>query len=837
MKLPLSWLASMVELDLDIDALTELMSLRGLEVEEVTTPGAGTSGVRTARVLEVAPHPDADKLRVARVTGEGGEGEIELVCGAWNFEAGDIVAHAAVGGHVPGVAGPDGTRGLTMASRPIRGITSNGMIASAKELELGDDHTGILVLPPDTPLGVDLHDLLPIGEPVVEIAVQADRGDHLGVLGVARDLAAILDRDWTTPAVPEPRDAPTLPVTLDTDACASFHTWVVEDVTVRSSPPWLRQRLAQCGVRSIDVVVDVTNFVMLELGQPLHAFDLDRVHGPSLTVRAARAGERLTTLDDQDRELVAGDLVIEDADRLVSLAGVMGGADTEVTADTRRVLIEAAVWEPSAIRATSRRLGLVSEASKRFERAVDPAGAARAAARAAGLIAELTGGRLVGTDAVVRAPAPSWAERPAIRLDAVHTARFLALDLDPAAQAALLRRSGAEVDIDGDTLHVQPPSWRRDLARPADLAEEIARLHGYEHVPTTLPRVDVTGGLTPAQRAEREARSVAVAAGFHEAVTRPFVGDDALVGVVPSDGRVQLANPLAKDASAMRPSMLEGLLQALRRNHGQGRPGVGLVELGRLFRPVDDPLAAPLDAVIDGAWRWRAPDGQELPIQPRTIGFVAGGVKLGHGWLAPDERWSVHDVLAAIDEVVRRIAPPDDPSWTLERRPVERDGFHPGRTVALCLAGRDDGDAHEIGIVGQLHPTTIEDRDLPEAAVAGELLLEPFLAAIPATGHPPVTAEVLIKHPSMSIDVALIAADEVPHTALEQAVRSGAGTLLDELWTFDEYRGEQVGAGRRSVALRLRLQDPQRQLTDADAEAVIDAVAAEAERIGATLRR
>ncbi|MCC5948557.1 MAG: phenylalanine--tRNA ligase subunit beta [Nitriliruptoraceae bacterium] len=830
MKLPLSWLTSMVDLDLSTDELTELMSLRGLEVEEVTTPGLGTSGVRTARVLHHEPHPDADKLRFVKVTGEGGEGEIELVCGASNFEVGDIVAHATVGGHVPGVTGPDGTRGLTMAAREIRGVVSNGMIASARELELGEDHDGILVLPPDTPLGVELTELLPVGEPVVEIAVQADRGDHLGVLGVARDLAAILDTGWRAPIVPDVVAAPTLPVTLDTDGCASFHTWVIEDVEVVDSPPWVRQRLAQCGIRSIDVVVDVTNLVMLELGQPLHAFDLDQLHGPSLTVRAARAGERLTTLDDTERTLVEGDLVIEDADRLVSLAGVMGGADTEVTRATRRVLIEAAVWDPAAIRATSRRLGLVSEASKRYERAVDPQGAARAAARAAGLIAQLAGGRLIGTDAVVRDPAPAWAVRPPVELDAARTAAFLALKLDADAQAALLRRAGCEVEVAGDTLAVQPPSWRRDLARPADLAEEIARLHGYEHVPTTLPRLDVTGGLTPAQRAEREARSIAVAAGFHEAVTRPFVGDEALVGLVPTAGRVRLANPLAQDASAMRPSLVEGLIQAVRRNHGQGRPGVGLVELGRLFRPVDDPLATVLDAVVDGDWRWRSPAGDDLPIQPRVLALAAGGVQLGHGWLDARRRWDVHDLLATIDEVVRRLAPHEQGA-ALERVAVTREGFHPYRTVSL----RRDG--HEIGLVGQLHPTVCEARDLPQATVVAELLLEPLLAATPDTGHPPVPAEPLVKHPAMTIDVALAADDGVPHTALEAAARAGAGDLLDALWTFDVYRGAQLGEGQRSVAMRLRLQDPDRQLTDADAEVVIDAVAAEAERIGAVLRR
>lgn len=858
MKLPLSWLTELVDLDLPLDELVDVMSLSGLEVEDVTTPGAGATGIRTARVLHHEPHPDADKLRFVRVTGDGGEGEVEVVCGADNFEVGDIVAHALPGGHVPGVTGPDGAKGLTLSSRDIRGVTSHGMLASPKELELGEDAGGIMVLPPDTPLGASLDELIPVGEPVIEIAVQADRGDHLSVLGVARDLAAILDTNWHAPEVPGRPSGAYVPVVLDTDGCASFHTWALEDVTIGGSPLWLRQRLTQSGMRPIDVAVDVTNLVMLELGQPLHAFDLDRIGGPSLRVREAVDGERLVTLDDVERQLEAGDLVIDDADHAVSLAGVMGGLDTEVAATTTRVLLEAAVWEPTTIRRTSRRLGLTSEASQRFERGVDPAGAARAVARAADLLVRLSGARAVGSDVVATSPTPAWAERPSVTLDPQRVRSMLAVELTDDAQQGLLERAGAAVvpaavvdDAGGATsdvddpgagvgagpaggasyLVVTPPTWRRDLARPADLTEEIARLHGYDNIPDHLPALPTTGGLTAPQRAERAARSYALAAGFHEARTRPFVGGSALAGVLPSHGRVLLANPLAQDAAAMRPSLVEGLVQALRRNHGQGRPGVALVELGRCFRPVDDVLGAALDAVIGSEWRWTDPDGQPIPLQPRVLALAAQGRKLGHGWLDTEDTWSVWDLLDVLDRAARRLAPPDDLSWELERVPVVRDGFHPGRTAALHLRG------HEIGVVGQLHPSEAERRDLPEPVVVGELLLEPFLAVMPEQGYAPVAARTLVRHPAMTVDVALVAADELPYAQLERCVRDAVGSLLDELWFFDEYRGVQVGEGRRSVAMRLRLQDPQRQLTDADAEAVIASVAGAAASIGATLRR
>ncbi len=828
MKLPLSWLTSMVDVDLPANELADVLSLHGMEVEAIHTPGAGTAGVRTARVLHHAPHPDADKLRVVRVTGADGAGEVELVCGASNFDVGDVVAHAVPGSSIPS---PDGSPApFVLEARPIRGVVSNGMLASARELQLGDDHSGILRLPADTPLGAELADLFPIGEPVIETAVQPDRGDHLSILGAARDVASILDTTWHAPVVPDAIAGPTLPVTLATDRCATFVTWRVDDVRHQPSPLWLAQRLAQCGVRSIDLVVDVTNFVMLELGQPLHAFDLAQVHGPSMVVREARAGERLTTLDGQQRDLVAGDLVIEDADRLISLAGVMGGLDSEVTTATTSVLLEGAVWAPASIRATSRRLGLVSEASHRFERRVDPAGAERAVARAAGLLAELGGATAVGSDVVRAAVTPDFATSSRLTVSAGRVRGLTALDLDGDAQAAVLRRSGVQVTADGDDLKVVAPSWRGDLRREADVAEEVARLHGYERIPTELPTLPVTGGLTPAQRLEREGRHIALAAGFHEAVTRPFVGPAAFVALAPSEGRVQLANPLAKDASAMRPSLVEGLLQALRHNSGQGRAGTALVELGRLFRHPDDPLAGLLDAVIDGDWRWRAPDGQELPVQPRTLALAAQGLKLGDGWLDADVRWEVEDLLAVVDEVARRLSPPGD-AWRLARRQEEREGLHPGRTAVLLLRG------HEVGVVGQLHPDEAARRDLPEPVVVGELLLEPFLLAVPPGGHPPITAAPLVRHPAMTVDVALLADDVVPYAQLLEAVQDGAGELLDAAWWFDEYRGPQVGEGRRSVAIRLRLHAADRQLTDDDAERVIDAIAQAAERIGATLRR
>ena len=827
MKLPYSWLTSMLDVPVEPAQMVAWFNAHGLEVEEVAYPSSGIDKVKTARVESFTAHPDADRLRVVTVT--DGNDTFQVVCGASNFAAGAVVAHAHPGGFVPGVTNADGTTGMALEARELRGVLSHGMLASAKELGLGDDHKGLLLLNQDTPLGADITTLIPLGEAVIDVAVQPDRGDQLSILGVARDLAAIIPCAVKMPDTPTITAGPTHPVEITTSSCATFVTVALTGNMNVDTPLWMTHRLAQAGIRSISVVVDVTNYVMLELGQPLHAFDHDTLNGP-LVVRQATDGEQLITLDDQTRTLTSDDIVIADNDGPVSLAGVMGGLRTEVTENTTRVLLEAAIWEPHAIRATARRLSLNSEASSRFERGVDPAGASRAVSRAAQLIADITGATIVASDSV-HAPQPvAWATRQSVRADAQKIAQLIALDLDAAAQAELLRRSGATVEIDGTILNVTPPSWRGDLNRMADLAEEIARIHGYDNIPATLPNVGTVGGRSAAQRAYDEALHAALACGFHEARTRPFVGETALSAVLPSQGRVQLANPLAQDASAMRPSLAEGLVDALRRNHGQGRPGAALVESGRIFRPVTDPVADALDATCEN-WRWSGPDGTQLPVQPRAIAVAAHGLRHGPDWLDPQSFWDLDDVLAVIDEIWRRVTNNRAVTNQLTRTPVTRDGFHPSRSVAIMFAGT------EIGFVGQLHPREADARDLPHPVIVGELLLEPALQHISQNGVAPIQGVTFARHPARMVDVAIIAEPTHTFQQIADAVREAAGDILDEMWLFDEYRGEQIGEGRTSFALRLRLQSPERQLTDDDAETVIDAVTRHVNAIGAELRR
>ena len=804
MKVPLSWLREFVDVTLPLDELVDLLGMRNLEVEEVRHPGAGTSGVVAVEVLDRRPHPDADKLQLVEVT--DGNAQHQVVCGAWNFDVGDIVFHAPPGATIPGG---------TLEARELRGVTSHGMLLSSRELEAGDGVDGLWRLDGAEP-GAEAHDLVALGEPVIEIAVQADRGDHLSILGVARDLAAILD---TTLRVPNGRSATgagSIPITISApDGCRQFVGRHLDGVTVGTSGARLQFRLAQCGVRAISNVVDVTNYVMLELGQPLHAFDAATLAGPLIDVRTAEPGERLTTLDDVDRSLEPTDLVVADGAGAAALAGVMGGAATEVTASTTAVLLEAATWHPLTIRRTSRRLGLVSEASIRFERHVDPGIAERAVARAVELLAETSTFEDLGeTTASVDMPPAA-----PIAYEAPRWAAFLGLDLDTSRQADLLRRVGCTVDETGDMLEVRTPSWRADLDRAVDLAEEVARLHGYEHIPATLPAIRLPGGLTASQHLERGLQDVAVAHGFSEARTRPFVGKQALSGTVPSDGRVTLANPLAKDAAHLRPSLVEGLLRVLRHNSGQGFAGTAVFEYGRIFRPADDPLSGLLADAEPETWRDNA--GAALPVQPRTIAFAAQGRRQGPGWTG-DDPWTVHDVLGAVDDVVRLLS---NGQTTLERRAVEVPGWHPGRTVELLIDGR------VAGLAGQLHPTEAGERDLPGPVVLAEVVIEPLLA-----GRPDFDSPELVRHPPLTLDVALVAPDHVPYETLLDAVEIGAGDLLAEARWFDEYRGDQVGPGMRSVAVRLRLQTSRGQLTDEDGEGVIRRIAEEAEKRGARLR-
>ncbi|GAC1445201.1 MAG: phenylalanine--tRNA ligase subunit beta [Mycobacteriales bacterium] len=804
MRVPVSWLRALVPaLNAPVDEIAAALVRVGLEVEQVLRVGDDVRGVRTGRVLDVEELAGFKKpIRYCHV--DIADAVHEVVCGATNFAVGDLVAFATPGGLLPG--------DFAIATRQTYGRTSDGMICSARELALGDEHDGILVLPPDTPLGVDVVDLLGLRDEVLDIAVTPDRGYTLSMRGMAREVASAFGLPYDDPAdrpVPAGADGPVVRLE-DPSGCDRYVARVVTGLDpIAASPTWLQRRLTLAGMRPISLAVDVTNHVLLELGQPLHAFDLDTVTG-AIVVRRASTGERLVTLDGQDRALDPEDLVIADSTGPIALAGVMGGASTEVTSTTSSLLIESARFLPLPIARTARRHKLASEASKRFERWVDPELAPAAAQAAVRLLTELGSASAGGvTDIDEHAPPP------VLRMPVSLPGRLAGRDYEEAVVRRRLEDVGCAVEGE-DVLRVVPPSWRPDLIGPAELVEEVLRLEGYESIPIVLPVAPAGRGLTETQRLRRAASRALAATGLLEVVLPPFVSEEALEALGGEMTPPRLVNPLAETEALLRPSLLPGLLAALQRNVGRGMSDVALYETGVVFptpgtaagfspgvagRPAADQIAA-LDAA--------------LPAQPRHAGLVLAGSR---GERPVD--WS--DAVEAMLALGRSLG------LTVRTSRLEWGPWHPGRCAELLLAGR------RVGFAGELHPRVVGRLGLPPRTVAAECNLDVLLAAAQAAG--PVPAPVVSAYPPASVDVALVVPEGVPAAAVEDALRSGAGPLLERLQLFDVYTGPQVGAGRRSLAFSMRFRAADRTLTDVEVMATRDAAVALASAlVGAELR-
>ena len=808
MRVPLSWLRTLVPaLEASADEVAAALVRAGLEVEHVHRYGDDVTGVVVGRVLDVEELTGHKKpIRFCHVEVGGGVGGKvhEVVCGATNFTAGDLVPFALPGASLPG--------GFRIATRQTYGRTSDGMICSEAELGLAESSAGILVLPQDSPLGADIVELLELRDEVLDIAVTPDRGYTLSVRGVAREVATAFAVPFEDRGlVPTPAAGGGPEVRLDDAGCDRYVARVVTGFDpARPSPPWLRRRLALAGMRPISLAVDVTNHVMLDLGQPLHAFDLDALRGP-VVVRRAAAGERLTTLDGQDRVLHRGDLLITDDSGPLALAGVMGGLATEISGTTTRILLEAAHFEPVSVTRTARRHRLPSEASKRYERGVDPDLGPAAAEAAVALLVEL-GGATAGpvTDIDDRAP------RPTLRLPVGKPGEVAGR---PYGRDTVLRRLadvGCTVTGD-DVLMVTPPSWRPDLTGAAELVEEVIRLEGYDSVPVALPTAPAGRGLTDGQRRRRTASRALAAAGLVEVVTPPFVAE-GLVETLGQAGHAppRLLNPLSEEEALLRPSLLPGLLTALLRNVGRGLPDVALYETGSVFRGAGTPVAEvpktsqrPTDAelaALDAA----------LPAQPGHAGLVLAGRRAGR----PVEAADAVEVLVALGQTL---------GLTLTVGRGQEPPFHPGRCALLLLEGQP------VGAAGELHPRVVAALGLPARTVTGEVDLDRLVEAAVARG--PVAAPDVSPYPPSSVDVALVVAEEVLAGDVEQSVRAGAGPLLEAIGLFDVFTGPQVGDGRKSLAYGLRFRAPDRTLTDAEVLAARDAaVARAAADHGAVLR-
>ncbi len=806
MRVPLSWLKDFVpDLTASPAELATALIRAGLEVEQVHAFGEDIRGVVVGRVLDVEELTEFLPKKAVRFCHvDVGARVHEVVCGAQNFVAGDLVPFALPGASLPG--------GFEIATRTTYGRTSDGMICSEAELGMAEASAGILVLA-DGELGADVVELLGLRDSVLDIAITPDRGYTLSIRGVAREAATAFGLPFLDKGLAPAPDATAdgYPVRLEDAGCDRFVARVVTGVDPEApSPAWLQRRLVLAGMRPISLAVDVTNHVMLELGQPTHAYDLATLQGP-VVVRRARDGERLTTLDGQDRALHREDLLITDDSGPNGLAGVMGGLATEITAATTTVLVEAAHFGPTTITRAARRHRLPSEASKRFERGVDTALAAAAADAVVFLLVEHAGGTVGAVTDI-----DSRVARGQVRLPVDKPGQVAGRPYSREAVVGRLVDVGCEVDGD-DVLLVTAPTWRPDLTGPADLVEEVIRLEGYDSVPVALPTAPAGRGLTEAQRTRRTASRALAAAGLVEVVTPPFVAEGLLetLGLTHLDAP-RLLNPLSETDALLRPSLLPGLLSALLRNVGRGLSDVAIYETGSVFRGT----GTPVDPVPKTSQR---PSPEELasldaalPQQPRHVAVALCGRRAG----VPV---SVGHAVEALLALARSVGI----ELTVTR--ADTAPHHPGRCASLLLGGQ------VVGTAGELHPRVVTTLALPARTVVGELDLDSVVAAAVARG--PVPAPQISAYPPSSVDVALVVDDQVLSADLESVLREGAGELLEHLALFDVYTGTQVGEGKRSLAYSLRFRATDRTLTDVEVLGARDAaVALAAQRFAAVLR-
>ena len=810
MRVPLEWLHEYVRPDLSLEELATRLAMTGTEVDRLHHHGVGAlERFIVGRVLEAGRHPDADRLTVCRVA--VGEGEVaEIVCGAPNVAAGQTVAVAQ-----PGAVMPDGT---TLKRAKLRGVVSNGMILAEDEVGIGTDHAGIMVLDdlldggPDLAPGTPLEEVLPLATDVLELEITPNRPDCLGIYGVAREVHAATG----SPLAPPPwRDdigsTDTAPPGIDVevrdpDLCPRFTARVFENVTIGPSPLWLKARLMAAGQRPINNVVDITNYVMLLTGHPLHAFDLDRVAGGRLVVRRATDGEQVTTLDDVVRTLDHDTVVIEDAEGPTSIAGVMGGARSEVHEGTTRVLMEVATWDGPNINRTSTRLGLRSEASARFEKGLPPEGALEAQAVAARLMVDVTGATLLEGTVDVGGPGPAPAT---ILLRDARVERLLGAPVPRERSREILEALEFGVADAPDGLDVTVPHFRRfDVTREADLIEEVARIHGVDKLPATIQenRTGLPGRLTAAQRLRRRAEDVLVGAGVHEVVGWSFAEPALLDRLRLADGDplrrvVTLENPMSESQSIMRPTLLGSLLDIAAHNRDRGHHDLALFEAGTVYRAGDGPLAdehQALGVLLHGA---ATPPSWDGPPPPRAGFFAVKGLL---------------EAVAGALRVDLRLEPVHD-------RPY----LHPGR-AALVLAGEET-----LGFAGEVHPLVAAAWDFEEPVAVWIVDADRLVALAPET----TTYEDVTSFPSLRQDLAVIVADDVPAARVLDVVRAAARDGLAGVEVFDVYRGAQVGEGRKSLALHLEFRAADRTLTDEDvAPARERIVAALHDELGGELR-
>ncbi len=826
MRVPIAWLREYCDPGVPAEEIADALTMSGIKVERLHRVGVGDPAeFVVGKVLTAERHPDADRLSVCTV--DTGDGEPStIVCGAPNVAAGQTVAVAR-----PGAIMPDGTK---LGKAKLRGVESSGMILAEDEVGIGMDHAGTMELDESLPVGTPLAEHLPIADEVLELEITPNRPDAMAVYGVARDLHAVtaapLAEDPTaedaSPSGDDRAEDHASVEIADPEICLRFTARVFEDVKIGPSPLWLKQRLMAAGQRPISNVVDITNYVMLCVGQPLHAFDLDEVRGRQIVVRRAGEGETMTTLDGAERTFTGEMALVCDAEGPSGIAGVMGGLISEVSDNTTRVLMEAATWVGPNIMRTSKALGLRTEASARFEKQLHPELAIAAQRLAARLMVELCGARLVpGTiDAY-----PRPAEPRVVPLRPVRMEKLLGERIPDETAEAILERLGFQVvgetsqggpgvrDVDALEIEWRVPPWRdSDVQREADLIEEVARVHGLDKLPTTLPaRGEAIGRLTGSQPLRRRLEDLLRDRGLLETISYSFTSPETLARLRITDVEpLRIENPLSEDLSVMRPLLLPGLLDAARHNTAHGRAGVALFESAHIYLP-----SGALEPAPDGSPGGATPAAEHHHLAALITEVTAAG------WRTPARDADFYAGKALLEALLEAA---DIADWRLEEAASARPFLHPGRQASAVTA-----EGVELGWIGELHPLVLREWELQGPVTAFEL--DAGMLHELTVGHIATYSDVT-SFPAVLQDIAVIVPDDVPAARLAEVVRAGAGDLLAGLRVFDLYHGEQVGEGNKSLALRLEFRSPDRTLTDEEVAERRAAIEKELESIGGRLR-
>lgn len=814
MRIPKSWLQDYVAIPKEISdqEIAEGLVRVGFEVEEIIFEGEGLKGpLRVGKVLAIEELKE-HKKPIRYVELDCGEDKSRFViCGAQNFKVGDLIVASLPGAVLPG--------GFEISARETYGKTSNGMICSARELAMGEDHSGIIVLPDGVAKpGDDAIELLQINDTVFDIAVNPDRGYALSIRGIAREVAAAFALPFNDPAdlTFDLKESGTAVKAKISDGADVMFLRTLSDFKVDTMTPlWMRRRIEKCGMRAISLAVDITNYVMLELGQPLHAFDADEISG-DLEIRRAGKSKMLTTLDGVDRNLNSDDLVVADSERVLALAGTMGGLNSEITDKTSKIAVEAVHFEPISIAKNSRRHKLSSEASRRFERGVDPKLAEVASARASMLLIELGSAKYVGTSTVGKVK-----ESAEISLTADYVSKRIGLEIAPSVVKEKLELAGCKVENSDSGFKVLPPTWRSELMSPADLSEEVARYVGYEKIPSILPPHKGNGALKSNQKRERILAQCLVSRGYTEILNFPFVNRDVIdrMGFVGARAEsYKIANPMSEDQPYLRPHLLPGLLEAARRNYSRGFKSFALFEIGDIFRKSID-----LKPGIFPELGKRPTDTQINSIfesVPNQLSFVCGVLigEVGNDtWLGKPRSYDWSDAIAAVEVLLRLMGL----EFSIERSNLAP--WHPGRCAEFLLNGK------AVAHAGELHPRVLAEFALPERAAAWGINLD----ALPDS--PLISPKPIGVMPAAVQDIALVVEEKVSAASLMQALREGAGELLESIDLFDRY--DKIGDSKVSLAFTLTFRAPDRTLKSEEVTAAREAATKLAsERFGATLR-